>query len=114
MYVEVSSGLISRCNTLVQAYYLMKTMRRGGEELVIIWPIDAACGIGYHEVFAKDMFSDIKTKIIEVYVICHADKGNRIFRLNNNLLVSGTQESAFLYSFLFILYIMPLSAWHIT
>lgn len=53
----------------------MKTMRRGGEELVIIWPIDAACGIGYHEVFAKDMFSDIKTKIIEVYVICHADKG---------------------------------------
>lgn len=65
MWVEVYSGLTSRCITLAEAYYLMKT-GRGGQSLTVVWPITGECGIHFYEVFSQDIFSDINFRIVEV------------------------------------------------
>lgn len=64
MIVHVYSGLTSRCITLAEAYYL--TNKSGEKNLTIIWPIEEACGIHFNEVFAADMFSDIKVRVVEL------------------------------------------------
>ena len=68
MILWVSSGLTSRCVSLAQAYYIVKTLRRGKrhEKLTVLWPKDRACGIGYYEVFDRDQFSDISVRIVNL------------------------------------------------
>lgn len=69
MWIHVLSGLTSRCNTLADAYDIMKS-GKAGKRLTIIWPIDHDCGIHYYEVFERNMFSDIKIRVIEVGEQC--------------------------------------------
>lgn len=63
MWIYTYSGLASRCNTLAQAYYFSKKYH---SELVVVWPIEDVCGIHFWEVFADDMFADIKFRVIEI------------------------------------------------
>ena len=63
MWIYTYSGLASRCNTLAQAYYFSK---KNQNELVVVWPLEDACGIHFREVFADDMFADIKFRVIEI------------------------------------------------
>lgn len=65
MWVYVFSGLTSRCRTLVHAYYIMKE-NKNQKKLVIVWPLEWACGIHFREVFADEIFSDINFRVIEI------------------------------------------------
>lgn len=65
MWLEVYSGLASRCLTLAEAYYLMQS-GRGGKRLTVVWPITQECKIHFYEVFDRDIFSDINFRVIEV------------------------------------------------
>lgn len=84
MWLYVWSGLTSRCVTLAHAKYLLKTRGGGQQRLVVVWPIDDACGIHFWEVFAEDMFSDIELKVIELtfsskkYYDCNKSDGVRL------------------------------------
>lgn len=65
MWVYAYSGLTSRCRTLIHAYYLMKE-HKNQKRLVIVWPLEWACGIHFREVFADDIFLDINFRVIEI------------------------------------------------
>lgn len=62
MYIEVSSGLASRCISVIQAYNIMRV--RGGE-LCIIWPKTQDCNIRFKDVFDKSCFKGVDLKVIE-------------------------------------------------
>lgn len=62
MYVHVCSGLMSRCETIAEAYYLSRKYKK---ELVIIWPKTVDCNIGFYDVFDEEQFGCIGHKVIE-------------------------------------------------
>lgn len=72
MWVYTYSGLASRCNTLAQVYYLLKKNRKQ-ERLVLVWPLEEACGIHFWEIFAEEMFADINFRVIEINIKRHLD-----------------------------------------
>lgn len=85
MVVWVHSGLTSRCITLAHAYYLEKKYNGKDAKLVIVWPKDNGCNIGYYEVFDRMQFNDIKVKVVELDLcnrsISEVIKGKKVFAI---------------------------------
>lgn len=63
MIIHVYSGLMSRCRTLSEAYFLAK--KYNDKKLVIIWPLEKACRIHYTEVYDSSQFNDLDVEVIE-------------------------------------------------
>ncbi len=73
MVVHTSSGFTSRCYSILDAYYLFTNYHP--DELVIIWPIDRFCNIGFFDAFDKTVLSDIPCNILEIDEITrHSDQ----------------------------------------
>ena len=66
MWLYVYSGLMSRCESLAEAYYLVKKTKH--KSLKIIWPKSSDCDIAYKDVFDEKQFEDIKIKIKEIEI----------------------------------------------
>ncbi len=65
MIIRASSGLMSRCRCLADAYYLVKKYEKK-PRLVIIWSVDQVCPVKYERIFSKKQFNDIKIRVINL------------------------------------------------
>ena len=71
MLIHVYSGLMSRCNVIAHAYYLLK--KNDDNELTIIWPLENDCRIHYKEVFSSDSLKGVDIRVIEYDVFKACD-----------------------------------------
>lgn len=62
MIINVSSGLASRMISITHAYCLCKEWN---DNLVIYWPLEDCCAIGYYDVFERSQFEDINVSVYE-------------------------------------------------
>ena len=72
MYVHVYTGLMSRCFTLAQCYYLAKKYQY---KVVVVWQMEGGCNISYHDCFAPEQFNDIELEVIEIKTPMVIEKG---------------------------------------
>ncbi len=63
MIIWTYSGLMSRCRCLADAYYLAKKYEKK-PRLLILWPLEEVCSVGYKRIFSERMFEDIELKVI--------------------------------------------------
>lgn len=71
MVIETSSGLMSRCRCISDAYYLVKKYE-ANPRLTIIWPLEkGVCNIPFWKVFSQTIFSDIKLRIVQIDYSCN-------------------------------------------
>ena len=74
IYVHVYSGLMSRCITMLHAYYLVKKYTLD-QKMCILWEREPECNIGYYDVFDKEQFGDINVQVIDYSFRVKTGKG---------------------------------------
>ena len=74
MIIEVCTGLMSRCNTLFDAYLIAK--HAGLKEITVVWPLEWGVGVHFYDVFSRDAFPEMKINLVEY--LGHHDFGDHV------------------------------------